>query len=103
MERKQTSPRDIGPYKRYELLTGEISYTADDSYSGYGDGVGKDLYDFISDQMRADWAANRTELIKFWQSDRSLSEFPGNPPWLDCYYVNRREPLPWAAHALDDD
>jgi hypothetical protein len=30
----------------------------------------RDLENFITDQMRADWANNREELMAFWQSDR---------------------------------
>jgi hypothetical protein len=29
---------------------------------------GNELTAFISDQMHADWEANRAELMKFWQS-----------------------------------
>jgi len=49
------------------FFTGEISYPVL-GYSGYGDGVGTDLKAFITDEMRADWANNREEPVKFWKS-----------------------------------
>jgi hypothetical protein len=92
--RKRTSRHDIGPYRRYELLFGEIIYPVLD-YTGYGDGTGKNLEDFISDEMRADWEANRDELTKFWRS----GAFTMEEPWLfDRGYSHT---LPWAAKHLD--
>ena len=46
-------------------------------YSGYGDGVGIDLRHSSADEMRADWAANREELVAFWRSGRAEADvFP---------------------------
>ena len=89
---------EIGPYKRYELLTGEIRYPAQ-NYSGYGDGRGTDLTAFISDEMRNDWANNRAELIAFWKSGQSPVIFPDCLPWL--YGCGSAGTLPWAAGHLD--
>jgi hypothetical protein len=98
--RHKRQPRQLGPYKRHELLCGEIFYP-DYGYSGYGDGRGTDLTAFISDEMRSDWAENRDELIKFWQSGEYTTAeiFPDSRPWL---FV-RGEPssLPWACEHLD--
>jgi hypothetical protein len=41
IRRRRTSRLEIGPYKRHELLTGEVRYPALD-YSGYGNGVDTD-------------------------------------------------------------
>jgi hypothetical protein len=91
----------LGPYKRHELLTGEIVY-ADRGYSGYGDGKSATMADFISDEMRRDWAEHRDALIKFWQSGKYTAPdvFPDSKPWL---FV-RGEPgtLPWACKHLDE-
>lgn len=52
-------------------------------YSGYGDGVGTDLTAFISDQMQADWEANRAELMAFWRSGKTMAKvFSDALPWL---------------------
>ncbi len=51
MRRRRGSRRQLGPYKRYELLMGHVSYPIL-NYDGYGDGVGTDLTQFISDGMR---------------------------------------------------
>ena len=56
--RRRLSQRELGPYKRHELLTGEIDYPMQ-GYSGYGDGTGTDLAAFIGDEMRADWKTLR--------------------------------------------
>ncbi len=100
VRRKRTSQRALGPYKRHELLTGEIFYPML-NYTGYGDGHGTDLTAFIDDEMRADWAAHRDELMKFWRSGKSTyAFFPDNKPWL--YACGRKGTLPWAAKHLDD-
>ena len=98
---KRTSRISIGPYKRHELLTCELRYAND--YTGYGDGVGKNLADFVSDQMRVDWANNRDELIEFWQFGKSgYSTFPDSRPWLRCGGgCGGYHELPWAARHLD--
>ena len=83
VRRKRTSRLSIGPYRRFELLTGKIQYPVQ-GYTGYGDGVGTDLTAFISDEMRADWAANRDVLMAFWRSGKSdAAVFPDDTlPWL---------------------
>ena len=60
------SRHEIGPYRRHELLTGEIVYSAF-NYTGYGDGIGRDLHAFITEEMRADWEMNCDELLAFWK------------------------------------
>ena len=67
-------------------------------YTGYGDGVGTDLTAFISNEMRADWTANREELLAFWQSG-APDNFPDSLPWL--YVHGSAGSLPWAAEHLD--
>ena len=52
-------------------------------YTGYSDGVGTDLTAFITDEMRADWAANRVELTGFWRSGKTEADvFPDALSWL---------------------
>src|SRR4051794_15963012 len=99
IRRKRTSRMEIGPYKRHELLVGEIRYPV--SYSGYGDGVGTDLVTFITAEMRIDWEANRAELLAFWQSGDYTAPriFPDSKPWL--FVCGTADTLPWAAIHLD--
>ncbi len=101
--RKRTSQRELSPYKRHELLVGRIIYPLMPFYTGYGDGRSTDVADYISDEMRADWAEHRDELIEFWQSDLSDAEFfpPGTTkPWI--FDVGRGPgALPWAAEQFD--
>lgn len=100
IRRKRASRLSIGPYRRHELLTGKIRYPVQ-GYTGYGDGVGTDLTAFITDEMRADWAANREELIAFWQSGSYTTSdaFPDALPWL--FVRGSANTLPWAARHLD--
>jgi hypothetical protein len=99
IRRKRTSRLQIGPYKRHELLTGRIVYPAQ-GYSGYGDGIGTDLTAFITHEMRADWEANRAELMAFLRSDKTEADvFPDALPWL--YVGGSADSLPWAARHLD--
>ena len=100
IRRKRTSRLSIGPYKRHELLTGWISYPVR-GYTGYGDGVGTDVTAFISDQMRADWTANREELVAFWRSGKHTTAdvFADSLPWL--FVGGSADTLPWAAEHLD--
>ncbi len=100
VRRKRTSRSAIGPYKCHELLTGEIKYAAPGYYTGYGDGVGKDLSAFVDDEMRQDWEANREELLAFWRSGKySIGAFPDSVPHL--FYRGSRRTLPWAAKKFD--
>jgi hypothetical protein len=99
VRRKRMSRTELGPYKRHELLFGEIIYPAL-GYTGYGDGTGKDLTAFISDEMRADWEGHRDELMAFWRSGQytTAEVFPDSLPWLfDCGDGG----LPWAAKQFD--
>jgi hypothetical protein len=99
--RRKRASRNIGPFKRHELLSGEIFYSPPAYYSGYGDGQSSDLSAFISDAMRTDWEQNRDELLKFWRSGKDTAPdiFPDSLPWM---FV-RGEPgtLPWAALQFD--
>ena len=94
------SRHEIGPYRRHELLTGEIVYSAF-NYTGYGDGIGRDLHAFITEEMRADWEINRDELLAFWKTGNftTSEHFPGSLPWL--FVRGYPHTLPWAAKALD--
>jgi hypothetical protein len=98
--RHRRQPRQLGPYKRHELLCGEICYP-DFGYSGYGDGRGTDLTAFISDEMRNDWAEHRGELMKFWRSGAYTAPdvFPDSKPWL--FIAGEPGTLPWTAEHLD--
>lgn len=100
IRRKRTSRLEIGPYKRHELLTGEIVYPME-NYSGYGDGNSDNLSDFISDEMKADWEANRDELLAFRRTGKyTTSEiFPDSKPWL--FVRGSPNKLSWAATVFD--
>jgi hypothetical protein len=98
IRRKRTSRMSLGPYKRHELLGGRIEYPVQ-GYSGYGDGSSTNVADFIGPEMRADWAANREELIAFWESGQSPTIFPDCLPWLYTHRIAGS--LPWAARHLD--
>jgi hypothetical protein len=100
---RKHSPRSrLGAYKIYELLTGKIDYPVCD-YTGYGDGHSTSVADFISDDMRADWAANRESLLKFWASgeDTITYFYPDSKPWL--FVSGKPGTLPWAAEQFDKD
>jgi hypothetical protein len=99
--RRRTSRLDIGPYKRHELLTGEIFYPLMPYYTGYGDGSSIDVEDFISEEMKQDWIANREELLTFWKSGEYTSSeiFRGSKPWL--FVRGSPDTLPWAAEIFD--
>jgi hypothetical protein len=99
LRRKRTSRLSLSAYRRHELLTGRIVYPVQ-GYDGYGDGRSTNVADYISDEMKADWLANRTVLLEFWQSGMSDAEaFPDDClPWL-C--LGPRDRLPWACAHLD--
>jgi hypothetical protein len=100
IRRRRSSRTNLGPYKRFELLTGTIRYPLPEHYSGYGDGRSTNVADFISDEMRRDWATNRDALRKFWQSGECASHvFPDELPWLAPH--GSADSLPWAAPHLD--
>jgi hypothetical protein len=97
IHRRQRAARSLGPYKRHELLTGEIRYSAIPDYTGYSDGVGTDLTAFIGDEMRRDWESHRDELMSFWRSGKTTTRdvFPDSVPWLHA--SGRPGAVPWAA------
>jgi hypothetical protein len=98
--RMRASQRELGPYRRHELLTGEIFYPQE-GYSGYANGTDTDLSVFISDEMRADWRSNRTELMKFWRSGEYTTPdiFSDSKPWL--FICGSPGTLPRAAKIFD--
>jgi hypothetical protein len=100
VRRKHTSRIELGPYRRHELLTGEIRYVQY-GYTGYGDG-GTDLAAFVNDGMRTDWKANRDELLDFWASHESVGLwFQNVPPWINTR--GSFDVLPWASEQFDGD
>ena len=100
MDRTTSFTPELGPYRRHELLTGEIIYPEYD-YSGYGDGRNTNLMDFISDEMRVDWREHRAQLIKLWKSGEYTTAeiFPDSKPWL--FVCGDPGTLPWAAGQFD--
>jgi hypothetical protein len=100
VRRKRVSRSEIGPYRRYELLTGKAIYPVR-GYTGYGDGIDPNMENFISDEMRRDWQENRKELLAFWQTGKETSEvFPDVRVWLSVWGDPRT--LPWAARMFDE-
>jgi hypothetical protein len=97
--RRRRESRTLNPWKRHELLTGEVKLAP--SYDGYTDGHSTDLEAFISDDMRRDWADNRAELMVFWRSGQYTTPnvFPNSLPWL--FARGRPDRLPWACEHLD--
>ena len=102
LRRKRASRLNLDPYRRSELLYGGFDYPLPAFCTGYGDMHGLDLTAFISDEMRRDWQANRTALLEFWKSGRTIIEaFPEDClPWLP-YGGGSADTLPWAARHLD--
>lgn len=102
LRRKRASRLNLDPYRRSELLYGKIYYPLPAYYTGYGDMEGTDLTAFIGPEMRRDWQANRTALLEFWKSGRTIIEaFPEDClPWLPCG-GGKPDALPWAARHLD--
>ena len=96
--RKRALRSNLGPYKIYELFTGECIYPLPEYYSGYGNNVDKDLTKFISDEMRSDWHNNRDELMQLWESGDYFEMFP---PWLFICRAAGNHGLPWAVEHLD--
>jgi len=100
--RKREARGELGPYRRHELLTGEIYYPAF-GYTGYGDGTGTDLAAFICEDMRLDWEANRTELLWFCAShERRAKLFADEEPWWLALRGSFAV-LPWASEQFDSD
>jgi hypothetical protein len=100
VRRRRGARLNLGPYKRHELRGGRIDYPVQ-GYDGYGDGRSTNVADYISAEMRADWAANREMLMEVWMSGQPDADaFPDNClPWL-CSYVPPGS-LPWACQHLD--
>jgi hypothetical protein len=101
VRRKHGARRQLTVYQRHELVSGRIFYPQN-GYTGYGDGVGRDLTAFISENMKLDYWANRTMLLEWWASGESEGHFPPpvTPPWLNAHGDPSR--LPWGAEHLDD-
>jgi hypothetical protein len=99
IRRRRGTRTNLGPYKRHELLGGRIMYPVQ-GYSGYGDGRSVNVADYISEEMKADWKANREVLLQIWRGEKSEEEvFHDTLPWL--YYTDT-ETLPWAElHLMD--
>ena len=99
--RLHTSRSKLGAYKIFELLTGKCDYPVCD-YTGYGDGSSTNVANFISDEMKADWQANRELLLEFWVSgEDSMTYFhPNSKPWL--FISGTPGTLPWAAQQFDE-
>jgi len=97
--RERQSVEFPSAYQAAELLTGEICYPVI-QYTGYGDGIGKDLSAFIGDLMRSDWMTHREALLAFWISGRWSSELPNTKPWL--FYRGAPGTRPWAWWMLED-
>jgi hypothetical protein len=91
--RTRVSQSELSHEKKYELLTGKIRYSLQLYYNGYGDHdqTSWHVEDFISDEMRRDWANHRDELLKIWASGDS---WPMCPPWL--HVCGSPDTLPWA-------
>ena len=98
--RKPARTPELGPYKRHELLTGEI-VNVERGYTGYGDGKSSNLLDFISDEMRRNWAEHRAKLIAFWKAGQYTAPdvFADAKPWL--FVRGEPDTLPWAAEQFD--
>jgi hypothetical protein len=99
---KRTSRRQLTVYQRHELVSGRIFYPQN-GYTGYGDGVRRDLSVFISEDMKLDYWANRTMLLEWWASGESEGHFPPpvTPPWLNAH--GNPDTLPWACQYFEDD
>jgi hypothetical protein len=99
MRRRRDSRVLLNPWCRHELLTGEVKLAP--AYDGYGDGHSTNLEAFIGPAMREDWARNREELLKFWQSGEftTVDAFPNSLPWL--FTRGHPDSIPWAAVHLD--
>jgi hypothetical protein len=101
--RHRRQPRELGAYRRHELLTGEI-VRVEYGYSGYApDGKSDNAADYISDEMRADWAEHREALLKFWRSGEYTTPdiFPDAKPWL--FVCGSANTLPWGAEQFDEE
>jgi hypothetical protein len=106
MERiSQPVGRPLTPEKVFELLYGEDAYCLPEYYRGYGDARSGDLdmTHFISEEMRADWFANRDKLMMLWNGEATEKELFGHyrRPWLISPRENSGRP--WAAQVFDDD
>ncbi len=99
VRQRRSSKLQLGPYRRHELLTGEVKIVVQ-GYSGYSDQIHTDLTRFIGPEMRNDWANHRTELVAFWRSGQSSIIFPDNLPWLWIASGSAHGPC-WAERYLD--
>jgi hypothetical protein len=98
--RMRTARTALGPSRIHELCTDEIIYCSPPYYDGYGNGTGVNIKNFISDEMRADWEANREELLTFWRSGKySIDFFPNMYPHL--FFKGSKNTRPWSAKMFD--
>jgi hypothetical protein len=105
MERRITEPtvRPFNVYKATELLYGEVAFAVAPYYAGY---AGKtpshdtNLRPFISDEMRLDWEAYRSDLTRIYEGEATMHELFGfhELPWM---LSDRRSPRPWGAEMFD--
>jgi hypothetical protein len=95
MERRRPNQRrELSGEKAAELLSGRIDRSLVD-YSGYGgDAKSDNVADFVTEEMKADWLANRKLLLRVWQSGALYPHdvWPDWPLWLS---VSHDDPLPW--------
>jgi hypothetical protein len=101
--RRRDARRRLTSYRAHELLNGRCEYPVMSYYSGYGDGVGTNVADFISEEMKLDWLANRQTLIEVWQSGEL---FPYDVfAWELFLYVEHDgiNELPWCERQFGAD
>ena len=95
--------RPLTAEKIYELLYGEPGYCLPQYYQGYADAVSRDpdITHFISDEMKADWRANRDKLMQLWRGEGDHKHLFGcqRLPWLCC---DDDHEWPWAARTFDN-
>lgn len=106
MERRIAVPvtRLLNEFKVHELLYGEPAYCLPQFYTGYGDAHTRDpdLKHFITSEMRADWEANRDDLLRVYAGEITEPEAFGVHPVVWAV-PHRTHPLPWAATVFDDE
>ena len=95
LRRKRTSRLSLSAYRRHELLTGRIVYPVQ-GYDGYGDGRSTNVADYISDEMKADWLANRTGCLNFGNRACRMQKLSRT-----IAFLGPKDRLPWAAQFLD--
>ena len=99
--RMHSSRTKLGAYRIFELLTGKIDYPVT-GYDGYGDGHSTNVADFVNDEIKLDWQANRELLLEFWASGEDTMTYfhPNSKTWL--FVSGTPGTLPWAAEKFDE-